>query len=107
MKKIIIILYIILISYNIFADDISEFEIEGISIGDSLLDYYSELEIKNNSYNYYNDKTFTPVQIRSKFFDNYDEMSFNYKTNDKNFTILGIEGHIDINNNLKECEEKK
>ena len=28
------------------ADDISEFEIEGISIGDSLLDFYSETEIK-------------------------------------------------------------
>ena len=27
------------------ADDISEFEIEGMSIGDSLLDYFSEEEI--------------------------------------------------------------
>ena len=27
------------------ADDISDFEIEGISIGDSLLDYYNEEEI--------------------------------------------------------------
>ena len=28
------------------AEDISDFEIEGISIGDSLLDYYSEAKIK-------------------------------------------------------------
>ena len=28
------------------ADDISDFEIEGISIGDSLLDYFSEEEIE-------------------------------------------------------------
>ena len=28
------------------ADDISDFEIEGMSLGDSLLDYYSENEIK-------------------------------------------------------------
>ena len=30
------------------ADDISEFEIEGMSIGDSLLDYFSKNEIKEN-----------------------------------------------------------
>ena len=30
------------------ADDISEFEIEGMSIGDSLLDYFSKDEIKSN-----------------------------------------------------------
>ena len=42
------------------ADDIRDFEIEGISIGDSLLDYYSkediESRIKNNPYYYPNSK---------------------------------------------------
>ena len=28
------------------ADDINEFEIEGMSVGDSLLDYFNEEEIK-------------------------------------------------------------
>ena len=28
------------------ADDITDFQIEGMSVGDSLLDYYSEKEIK-------------------------------------------------------------
>ena len=32
-------------SPSVFADDISDFEIEGISIGDSLLDYMTEDEI--------------------------------------------------------------
>ena len=31
-----------------WADDIRDFEIEGISIGDSLLNYFSEEEIRNN-----------------------------------------------------------
>jgi hypothetical protein len=31
----------------VVADDISDFEIEGISIGDSLLDYISEEKIKS------------------------------------------------------------
>ena len=30
------------------ADDIRDFEIEGISIGDSLLDHFSEEQIKDN-----------------------------------------------------------
>ena len=30
------------------ADDISDFEIEGMSVGDSLLDYYNSEEIKKN-----------------------------------------------------------
>ena len=35
------------------ADDIREIEIEGMSIGDSLLDFYSQEEIKNNKVDWY------------------------------------------------------
>ena len=38
------------------ADDIRDFEIEGMSIGDSLLDYLSEEEIKSNKKFLYNSK---------------------------------------------------
>ena len=50
MKKLSTYLFLILFSFSApsFADDISDFEIEGISIGDSLLDYMSEEEIKEN-----------------------------------------------------------
>ena len=34
------------------ADDIREIEIEGMKIGDSLLDFFSEKEIKKNQVNY-------------------------------------------------------
>ena len=44
MKKLLILLFF-LSSTSVFADDISDFEIEGISIGDSLLDYMTEEEI--------------------------------------------------------------
>ena len=44
------------------ADDISDFEIEGMSIGDSLLDYFSEdkikKEIRTNLFKMIEDKTF-------------------------------------------------
>ena len=41
-------LFLILFSFSApsFADDIIEFEIEGMSLGVSLLDYFSEEEIK-------------------------------------------------------------
>ena len=40
--------FVLLFSSSVFAEDISDFEIEGISIGDSLLDYFSEKEIKES-----------------------------------------------------------
>ena len=47
MKKLLVLLFSILLlsSPSVFADDISDFQIEGISIGDSLLDYMTEEEI--------------------------------------------------------------
>ena len=38
------------------ANDISDFQIEGISIGDSLLDYMTEAEIKNNEWHFFKNK---------------------------------------------------
>jgi len=47
MKKLLILLFSIFFLYSssVFAEDISDFQIEGISIGDSLLDYITEDEI--------------------------------------------------------------
>ena len=49
MKKLSTYLFLVLFSFSApsFADDISDFQIEGMSIGDSLLDYLTEEEIKN------------------------------------------------------------
>ena len=43
--KILLTLFVLLFSSSVVADDISDFEIEGMSIGDSLLDYMTEEEI--------------------------------------------------------------
>ena len=47
MKKLLVLLFSLffLSSLSVFADDISDFQIEGMSIGDSLLDYMTEDEI--------------------------------------------------------------
>ena len=43
--KILLTLFVLLFSSSVVAEDISDFEIEGMSIGDSLLDYFSEKKI--------------------------------------------------------------
>ena len=52
MKKICLIIFIFFITFNFQsltrADDIRDFQIEGMSIGDSALDYFSESEINKN-----------------------------------------------------------
>ena len=45
--KIIIIIIIFIYSISLKANDITEFQIEGISLGDSALDYFSEEDLNN------------------------------------------------------------
>ena len=53
--RVFIIVLVLIFSFQSWtkADDISDFQIEGMSVGDSLLDYYSEKQI-NNFLNYDN-----------------------------------------------------
>ena len=46
MKKILIIFFVISINTSATAEEIEKFEIEGISIGDSLLKFYNTSQIK-------------------------------------------------------------
>ena len=110
MKKLLgIIVLSLLLSVASKADDISNFEIEGISIGDSALDHFNINQIKNNSWDYYKKKQFTPVQIENfsvngkNFFDNYDAVDFDFKTDDKKFIIESINGIITNYDNYNEC----
>ena len=89
------------------ADDIRDFQIEGMSIGDSLLDFYSEAKIKSNKKNWYKNKDVTGVEIIEKK-GLYDSIQFHFKADDKNFTIIGIKGLIFYkNNNIEDCYKKQ
>ncbi len=46
--KTLLTIFVLLLSSSVLAEDISDFEIEGMSIGDSLLQYYSEEDINKN-----------------------------------------------------------
>ena len=96
-------LFVLLFSSSVVADGISDFEIEGMSIGDSLLDYFSEKEIKNNIKNYYSkyNGEFIAVEFwKLSFFEKYESIQITFKKNDNNYKIYGITGSIyfdDIN----------
>ena len=107
MKKLSTYLFLILFSFSApsFADDISDFEIEGMTIGDSLLDYMSEEEIKENVGYVYPDK-FT-ISIYNKSSETYDTVAITYKSKDKTYTIHGVIGLVDYPNNIESCYEKQ
>ena len=110
MKKLLLIL-ILTFSFQTLtkADDIRDFEIEGMSIGDSLLDYFSEEEIKGNIMsNYYKNKKFTSVEfINDTRFTTYANVEFNYLTKDNNYIIQSISGAILCPKNFSKCEDLK
>ena len=111
MNKLLLILILTFSFQNLSkADDIRDFEIEGISIGDSLLDYYSEGEIKKNimnEYYKYKNNKFKKVEFWNLKMDLYDVLAFHIKTNDNKYIVYSIAGAILYRNNIKECYKKK
>jgi len=85
------------------ADDIRDFEIEGISIGDSLLNFFNKSEIKGKQYPKSNKFSRANIYINS---ENYDLIQFHYKTNDKDYEIFGISGQ-QIEQNINDCYKKQ
>ena len=71
MKKLSTYLFLILFSFSApsFADDIRDFQIEGMSIGDSLLDYMSEDEINNSKRDYLKNRKYYVVFITNSLKD--------------------------------------
>ena len=103
MKKTLIIL-VLLFSSSVVAEDISDFQIEGMSIGDSALDFFSKSEILGGRVNYYKSKKYTPVELTPSFLKTYFGFSFSYKTNDKKYIIERMSGVIDYKNkDIKNC----
>jgi len=91
------------------ADDIRDFQIEGMSIGDSLLDYFSEEKITNsNRYYPYLDNEFYAVGFdHENSFEVYDTVEIHLKTDDKKYKIYSADGLIFYVNNIDDCYKKK
>ena len=91
------------------ADDIRDFEIEGISIGDSLLDYYSEAEIKKMYIvTYPKSKKYIKLGYRGNSkLNHYEHVTFHVEENDKGYVIHTINGVMFFANKLEKCLKKK
>jgi len=92
------------------ADDIRDFQIEGMGVGDNLLNYFNKNQIDNILGTYYpNSKKFKMISLSSEFslqtYDNF-YVSLNEEKND--YKIYEIKGTIYIKNE-KDCliEKKK
>ena len=106
MKKILTILILIFTLQNSSqADDIRDIQIDGMSIGDSALDYFKENKIKSKEKTTYpGDDKFYSVQFSSKY-DTYEFVGFHLKKNDNRFIIYEIVGRTEMEFN--KCLEKK
>ena len=111
MKKKILFILILVFNLNlssINAEEVKEFELEGMSVGDSLLEFFSEEQIKN----------FYPVEYpgskrivgwetdESIQFELFSAMTFHVKKDDKNYEILSIKAMLNIDKK-EECFKKK
>jgi len=123
MKKLLALLFSLffLSSPSVFADDISDFTIEGISIGDSLLDYMTEDEIleqiklHKGRYSYLKEPNKYLHISLFKDFPTYDTLYVFIKNNSSNqyitnineqFKILSVNGYISFTENFEGCVQK-
>ena len=112
MKKIFLFVVLgLLLNGNVYANNIEDFELDGVSIGNSLLDYFSEEEIINNSeYIYENKKSFSKDIAAIYYYKNlkeYDVIQIDFKINDKKFEIVGLSGFVVYDNDLDGCYKKQ
>ena len=88
------------------ADDIRNFEIEGMSIGDSALDFFSENELLKNKLYYPKSKKWVMFAKRVSSFETYDSIQIHFKDSDSKYIIGTLDGSINYINNMKECYKK-
>ena len=108
MKRLLLI-FIITFSFQTLtkADDIRDFEIAGITIGDSALDFFTKNEIKNDKSYLYNNKKYAAVYKKLND-ESYEGVQIEFKDNDNKFLIKSIGGKVFYNNkNINNCYEQE
>tara|TARA_B100001079_G_scaffold266722_1_gene274323 strand:- start:38 stop:658 length:621 start_codon:yes stop_codon:yes gene_type:complete len=111
MKRLSLYLFLVLFAFPApsQADDIRDFQIEGMSIGDSLLKHFTKKEIETNlSEVQYPNRKYTIVWLRnlSFNFEIYDALTIAYETYDKKYYVHSIVGSIYYKNNFERCYKK-
>lgn len=110
--KIFTIAVLFFFTFKLKAENISDFEIEGISLGDSLLDYLNadyiidELERTKPWYAYLSESSKFGEVYKFDNLNKYYFISFMIKPDDKNYIIHSIRGTMPHEPNLKKCENQ-
>ena len=114
MKKLLAILILIFTFQTpSWADDIRDFEIEGMSIRDSFLDYLSKKEIEKRKSFYKesksNPKKFAFIDLDSDdlTLEVYDQIKVDFKNSDSKYKIYALGGIIFYKDNINDCYKKK
>ena len=105
--KIFISVLILILSFQSLSkgDDIRDFEIEGMSIGDSALDYFTDSEINSYGKVYYKDKKYFEITLKTD--DSiYDSISLTFNSNDKKYIMEQVFGTL-IFKNFEACKKRK
>ncbi len=95
MKKILrIVFFGFLLSTSTHADDIKDFKIESISIGDSALDYFTESQLEDSELDWFNYsyKEYSTSLLLGKGI--YDWFKISYKNDGDDFIIEGLVGIV-------------
>ena len=81
------------------ADDISDFEIEGVGVGVSLLDFMDKKDIESANVTYYpSSKKFKMIEYKKYTNNEFDKLFVTFKSSDQHYIIHEIKAVLDIDN---------
>ena len=89
------------------ADDIKDFQVEGISIGDSLLNFFSKSEIEKKGSYLYPNKDMKAATFKDSSFKNYDKIQFHWLSKDKLYKIQSISANIEYKKDISSCLKQR
>ena len=94
------------------ADDISDFQIEGISIGDGLFDHFTESEFDHAKkvakiFYYKNNKFAELLFYKLPKFELYDGVKVGWKLDDNKYKLTSLTGLIYFKGNYNDCKKKQ
>ena len=99
--KTLLTLFVLLFSFSLVAEDISDFKIEGMGVGDNIRYYFSENQLDKFYISY--GKQHTGIEFYSNDFklQTYDGMQVHYDKKSKK--IIGIFGAIEFPDDISGC----
>lgn len=108
-KFLIFLIFIVYFQSWVKADGLKDFEIDGMSIGDSLIEYKNLNEIEKAIKNkmMYPDSNFAVIVFKPKILQPYDYIEIVYDINNKQYIIDALTGVVNYPNKYDECRKNK